>query len=128
MFQQDYLLRQIRALTEALARLTTGRRADLAQVEAVTQGAIGLNLDVAVQLSAERLIALLTTGEGLDASRCLILGLALGLRSRVEGADGDALAERAAVLIEAALVARPALAEADVLEVLRVLREPEDPR
>lgn len=95
------------------------------QVEAITQGAIGLNLDVAVRLPAAALLDLLTTADGLDASRCLILGLALALRSRVEGAERDALAERAAVLIEAALTARPALAEADVLEVLHVLREPE---
>jgi hypothetical protein len=123
MFQQDYLLRQIEELTDGLVRWAAGQRPEMEHVEAACQRATGLNLDVAMQLSAERLVSLLTTADGLDGVRCLTLGLALGLRSRVaEGAEGDVLAARAATLIEAALVARPQLMDADTLEALRLLQ------
>jgi len=122
MFQQDYLLRQIRELTQALVQRAAGQRPEIAHVEAACQGVTGLNLDVAMQLSAEGLISLLTTADGLDAVRCLTLGLALGLRSQVaDGQERDTLAERAAALIEAALIARPERIDPDILEALRLL-------
>jgi hypothetical protein len=124
MFQQDYLLRQIRELTQALVQRAVGQRPEVEHVEAACQGATGLNLDVAMQLSAETLLSLLTTADGLDGVRCLTLGLALGLWSRVaDGAERDAIAERAVVLIEAALTTRPELMDADTLEALRLLQE-----
>ncbi|MDP2317358.1 MAG: hypothetical protein Q8P41_31025 [Pseudomonadota bacterium] len=136
MIRDDFLLRQVRLLAALLARLL-GRATPAEQAEAESEcaGLVGLDLDVAGALPPDTLLALLRTADGLDAERCLALGLGLAFRAvRLAGAGPGAapdpatarlaaarLATTAGTLIATALAARPALDNPDVQAVLAAL-------
>lgn len=109
MIRDDVLLRQVRAFAEAVLRALTGRRdEDRAEVEARCEGAVGLPLHTARRLPLPTLVGLLTTTDGLDARRAVLLGLALL-------STGD---PKGRALVEAGLAARPELATEEVRRVL----------
>ncbi|MES2643292.1 MAG: hypothetical protein V4850_27660 [Myxococcota bacterium] len=123
MIRDDFLLRQLRLLTAALARaLGRAKAAEIAEAECAAF--VGLDLGVAAALSPDTLLGLLRTADGLDAERCLALGMGLG--SRAARLDFPAaLVATARTLIAAALAARPALDDDDVQEMLATLGVPE---
>jgi hypothetical protein len=123
MIRDDFLLRQLRLLTAALARaLGRAKAAEIAEAEC--SAFVGLDLGVAAALAPDTLLVLLRTADGLDAERCLALGM--GLASRAARLDfPPVLVATARTLIAAALAARPALDDADVQEMLAALGIPE---
>jgi hypothetical protein len=127
MIRDDFLLRQIAALAALVARVLGKRRSDeQAQAEAECAGRVGLDLDVAQRLPGPVLLDLLTTADGLDAERCLALGLGLALRARAAAERGDeALAARvttsARLLLATAIARRPGLDGPGVQAVLAEL-------
>ncbi len=121
MFHDDFLLRTIRQLVEALAAALRGRREDQDEADHRVEGFAGLSLDVAATLPTPMLLGLLTTSDGLAADRALVLALGLAARSRGPGAQAG-LADKARALGAAALAARPDLAVQGVCELLDLPR------
>ncbi len=125
MLRDDFLLRQVRAFAQLVARLL-GREVPGEEVEAACAGLVGLDLDVAEQLPPDVLVALLTTADGLDAERCLALGLGLAARARAarlggQHARSERLRTTAGTLVACALAARPALDEPGLHALLQEL-------
>jgi len=124
MLRDDYIQRQVAALAAFVAKLVRKpRSAEEAAAEAQASGLVGLDLDLAAQLPAGVLLNLLTTADGLDADRCLALGLGIALRLRSPEATADpgralTLRTLALALIHAAIVARPRLDDDDVQAVI----------
>lgn len=120
--RDDYIGRQIAALAAFVAKMIGKKRSpEEAVAEAQAAGLVGLDLDLAAQLNASMILTLLTTADGLDADRCLALGLGIALRARA--AEGDplralTLTTLAMALIQQAILARPRLDDEDVQAVL----------
>lgn len=128
MQDEDFLLREIGRLVRRLAAALFGRPADAAEVdEEAVASQVGLGLGTAIVLPPAALTGLLTTADGLDAPRALLLGLALAARAQRERAAGDtvgseAAAARGAWLIDAAIGTRPELATPELLSLRNGLR------
>lgn len=122
MIRDDYVKRQIASIAAFVARLLGKRSPEAAEAEARAAGLAGLDLDMATRVPASVLIDLLTTRDGLEAERCLALGLGLALRAdALRGVDPGqslTLTTSALALIDAALAARPALGGDDVQAVI----------
>ena len=107
MIHQDFLLRQIHQLADAVLAHLSGRRVE--PVHDQIAGIAGLDAAVAGALPSGQLLSLLTTVDGLDAPRCLALGLGLAV---------DGQSAKAKALIQAALAADPRLRDAGTEGVL----------
>ncbi len=124
MLRDDYIQRQVAALAAFVAKLLRKpRSAEEAAAEAQASGLVGLDLDLAAQLPASVLLNLLTTADGLDAERCLALGLGIALRLRAAEAAADpgrvlTLRTLALALIHSAIEALPRLDDDDVQAVI----------
>ena len=129
MMRDDYIKRQISALAAFVARLiglgARDRTAESAVAEAQAAGLVGLDLDMASRVPASVLLDLLTTADGLEAERCLALGLGLALRAdAVRESDPGAslqLTTSALALLHAAIEARPRLDDDGVQAVITAL-------
>jgi len=114
---RDFLLRQIHQLAVALLARLAGRTVE--EEAPTVASAVGLDLAVAERLSVPTLLGLLTTADGLDAERTMLLGLAFAREAAdVSGERAAVLRERALALVDAAVRARPALLTADVAAAL----------
>ena len=124
MLRDDYIQRQVAALAAFVAKLLRKpRSAEEVAAEAQASGLVGLDLDLAAQLPASVLLNLLTTADGLDAERCLALGLGIALRLRAAEAAADpgrvlTLRTLALALIHSAIEALPRLDDDDVQAVI----------
>lgn len=118
MLREDWLLRQVAALVQLVARLLHGKAADH-EAEAACAATLGMDLDLIERLPVPTILSLLTTADGLDAERCLAAGLGLCIRAlRADDARRDALVRSGRALIAAAIAARPSLDDAVVRELV----------
>lgn len=121
MLEDDFLIRQINQLAAAVAQRVADRP-DAASIHDAVRSRVGLDPGMAGRLPPDTVVDLLTTADGLEAERALILGLSLAWRS-LEAAEagraGEAAREGrlAARLLDAAVAARPDLADDDVRTV-----------
>lgn len=118
MLREDWLLRQVGALVQLVARLLRGK-AQENEAEAACVATLGMDLDLIERLPVPTILSLLTTADGLDAERCLAAGLGLCIRAlQADGARRDALVQSGRALVAAAIAARPSLDDAVVRELV----------
>ena len=118
--RDDFLIRQVSSIAEAVLRAVLGRSEAPTQVVDACRSQVGLDPDLAAGLPPDGLVALLTNQEGFDAARGQILGLGLAARA-FEVEDGARFARAAARLLDAASIGQPA--EAVVAQVRAELRD-----
>lgn len=106
MLRKSYLERQIEGLALVLAKLLRLKNEDsasaLAEIHAGCKKLTGLDLDALRSLPDQTVIALLTTGDGFDASNCIVTATLLDERAEIEDAQGrpdDARVSRRKALV-----------------------------
>jgi len=82
--RDDLLLRQIHDFVRALAEAVSGRRVEVDEVRAEVEGRVGLRPEAAARLGAPVVLSMLTTAEGLDHGRAVLLGLGVAVEADVE--------------------------------------------
>jgi hypothetical protein len=118
--REDWLLRQVGALVQLVARLLRGK-AQEDEVEAACIATLGMDLDLIERLPVPTVLSLLTTADGLDAERCLAAGIGICVRAlrEVEGTPRRlALGRSGRQLVAAAIAARPGLEDTFVRELM----------
>lgn len=110
----DYILRLIEQCIDFVLMAAGLKRAEEVEEELVqaVSGWVGLDLELAMKMPTDSLIALLSAGDVGAAERLLIVGQAVAVRCLVIRKRGEAqeavrLQDKAAALIEAAIRIRP---------------------
>jgi hypothetical protein len=124
----DYILELIEQCTQAMLAAVGLKKAEEAEEELAraVSSWTGLDLDFALQLPTDTLLQMLGAGSLGAEQRLLLVGQAIALRclvlrERGEGAQAEALVEKANRLIAVALEGRPDLNSEGLQSVLAVL-------
>ena len=99
MYEDDYILRQIRQLGQAIARLLRGETVDQRELDTVAREALGLELATIDALPIDALLALATPGDDRAADRLRAMASLLEATAEA-GPDGEARRAKARALRE----------------------------
>lgn len=116
MFRQDFLIRMIQQLAEAiLGLLRRGGQEAEDELEGLLTTHAGLSLALAERLNPDTLLGMLTTDQGLDLGRASALGLVLRAKAvLLARREQHAEAERVALLALEVLLATEAASHAQL--------------
>ena len=97
MYEDDFVMRQIRQLSQALARVLQGDRVEREELDAAVRAATGLDLATIDALPAEALLQLLIPTDDRSAERLAVMAELLEATA-APGPAGDARRAKAAAL------------------------------
>lgn len=89
MYEDDYILRQVRQLGGVIARLVRGDQVDQQELDAAVRDAVGLDLRTIDQLPAEALVRLASPGDDRAVERLAVMADLLEAVAEA-GPGGDA--------------------------------------
>lgn len=99
MYEDDFLLRQIRRAVEAIARRALGEKVERAEVDDAVRDAVGLDLDTLDRLPLPALLALHVPTDDRSAERLRALGQLL-LAMAEAGEAGERQRARGEALLD----------------------------
>lgn len=103
MYQEDYLLRQIRELVRALSDLQDDDHAAAGQLDAALQRTLGLSIELLDRLPSASIVTMVRRGDTNDPRRLCLVADALEALASPPGPVAHARRKKARAIREAAL-------------------------